>query len=302
MLQKIKNWMLPLAILTGGIGYPFFVRFAFLTPYLLFCMLLIPFCKLSFRSIRFSRLHLWLLAIQLGGSLGIYTLLSPIDPLLAQGALICILAPTATAAPVITSMLGGNIASLASYSLLSNLGVAFLSPVIFSFIGPHSDMPFFDSFLYICKAIVPLLILPFITALLLQRFLPSVHRKIENMQMLSFYMWSFSLIIVTSRTVDSLVHQNGSEFGEEILIALFAFLICIGQFFTGRRIGRRYNDVVAGGQGLGQKNTVLAIWMAQVYLNPIASIGPAAYILWQNSINSYQLWKHRKNTEYPPVR
>jgi BASS family bile acid:Na+ symporter len=43
--------------------------------------------------------------------------------------------------------------------------------------------------------------------------------------------------------------------------------------------------------GLGKKNTILAMWMAQNFLHPIVSIAPAAYILWQNIINSYQLWK-----------
>ena len=33
---------------------------------------------------------------------------------------------------------------------------------------------------------------------------------------------------------------------------------------------------------LGQKNTVLAIWMAYTYLNPLSSVGPGSYVLWQN--------------------
>ena len=48
-------------------------------------------------------------------------------------------------------------------------------------------------------------------------------------------------------------------------------------------------------EALGQKNTVLAIWMAYTYLNPLSSVGPGSYVLWQNIINSYQLWKKRKN-------
>ena len=52
---------------------------------------------------------------------------------------------------------------------------------------------------------------------------------------------------------------------------------------------------ISGGQALGQKNTVLAIWMAYTYLNPLSSVGPGSYVLWQNIINSYQLWKKRKN-------
>jgi len=46
---------------------------------------------------------------------------------------------------------------------------------------------------------------------------------------------------------------------------------------------------------LGQKNTILAIWMAHTYLNPLSSVAPGSYVLWQNIINSCQLWKKRKN-------
>ncbi|MCD8186314.1 MAG: transporter, partial [Rikenellaceae bacterium] len=55
-------------------------------------------------------------------------------------------------------------------------------------------------------------------------------------------------------------------------------------------------DPVSAGQALMQKNTVLAIWMSQIYLSPVASVGPAAYILWQNVLNSYQLWKKGKKS------
>ena len=64
MLQKIKTWMLPLAMLSGAFFYEFFQQLAFLTPYLIFSMLFITYCKLSFRDLKFSGLHLWLLAVQ----------------------------------------------------------------------------------------------------------------------------------------------------------------------------------------------------------------------------------------------
>ena len=46
---------------------------------------------------------------------------------------------------------------------------------------------------------------------------------------------------------------------------------------------------ITAGQAFGQKNTTLAIWMAQAYLVPVASMAPAAYIIWQNLFNSIQL-------------
>jgi len=104
-----------------------------------------------------------------------------------------------------------------------------------------------------------------------------------------------ALCVVTGRTVVFILNQNGNSHITEILVAIGALVVCVSQFVVGRGIGKHYDDTVAGGQGLGQKNTILAIWMAQMYLNPIASIGPGSYVLWQNIVNSYQVWRNRKN-------
>ena len=160
MLQKIKTWMLPLAMLSGAFFYEFFQQLAFLTPYLIFSMLFITYCKLSFRDLKFSGLHLWLLAVQVVGCLVVYGGLVWFDPVVAQGGLICVLAPTATAAAVITGMLGGSVACLAAYTLMSSLVVAVVSPLIFTLLGEHSDMTFWNSVLFICRQVMPVLILP----------------------------------------------------------------------------------------------------------------------------------------------
>ncbi len=138
MLQKIKTWMLPLAMLSGAFFYEFFQQLAFLTPYLIFsvcCLLHIVNCL--FRDLKFSGLHLWLLAVQVVGCLVVYGGLVWFDPVVAQGGLICVLAPTATAAAVITGMLGGSVACLAAYTLMSSLVVAVVSPLIFTLLGEN---------------------------------------------------------------------------------------------------------------------------------------------------------------------
>ena len=288
--------MLPLAMLTGALSYRWVGYISFLTPYLIFTMLLLTFCKLSPREMRLHPLHKWLLLIQLVGCVVVYGLVYLYDPVVAQGALICVLAPTATSAAVITGMLGGSVAFLTNYVLLCNIGVAIMAPVLFSFMGSQSEMPFFESFLFICRQVGPLLILPLVFAWSLRAFLPKLHARILSVHKLSFYLWAVALTIVTGSTVRFLVEQQDPDYTVEIGLAVVSLVICVGQFLLGRRLGKRYGDPVSSGQGLGQKNTILAIWMAQVYLNPIASIAPAAYVLWQNSINSYQLWlKGRKN-------
>ena len=112
LLKFLKDWILPVAMITGALTYRWIGRLSFLTPYLLFAMLLLTFCKISFKEIRFHPAHLWLLLIQLAGSIGLYYLLLPFNGVIAQGAMLCVIVPTATAA-VITGMLGGNVGFLA---------------------------------------------------------------------------------------------------------------------------------------------------------------------------------------------
>lgn len=294
MLQRMKTLMLPLAMLTGAFFYDFFYLLSFLTPWLIFSMLFITYCKLSFRDLKFSRLHIWLLLIQVVGCLLVYAGLVWFDPVVAQGCMICVLAPTATAAAVITGMLGGSVACLAAYTLISSLVVALVSPLIFTCLGGLSAMTFWQSVWYICRQVMPILVLPFGLALLLEKGLPVLHRQLKKLQILSFYLWALGLTIVTGKTVYFIVHQENVNVTEEWWMAALALLICVLQFALGRFIGRKYGDPVSGGQGLGQKNTILAIWMAQVYLDSLASIAPASYVLWQNMINSYQLWQQRR--------
>ena len=287
--------MMPISITVGALFYKFFMAMSFLTPYLIFAMLFLTYCTLHLKQMRLSRLHLWLILIQIFGSLIVFLVLSPINITLAQGAMICVLAPTGTAAPVITGMLKGNVGSLTAYSLLSNMCVALAAPVIFSIVGSYQNLPFFESFMAISQRVFVLLFLPFALAMVLQKFTPRITTKIATYSGLSFYLWSLALCVVTGRTVVFILKQNGNSHLTEILVAGGALVVCVGQFLIGRGIGRHYDDTIAGGQGLGQKNTILAIWMAQMYLNPISSIGPGAYVLWQNIINSYQVWRHRKS-------
>lgn len=75
------------------------------------------------------------------------------------------------------------------------------------------------------------------------------------------------------------------------------FILCLMQFAVGRFIGHYFDSTVNAGQALGQKNTAFAIWIAYTYLNPLSSVGPGCYILWQNIINSIEIWahEHRQN-------
>ncbi len=312
MLRFIKNWTLPLAMLMGVFAYFVYagcewvsplkpcVRtvVAWLTPSLIFAQLLLTFCKVEVKDLSPRRWSVWLLSIQLVSFLALAAVLLwvPVTEnvhIAVEGMMVCLICPTATAAAVITGKLGGSAASLTTYTLLSNLLAAVLVPVVFPLVEP-SDIRFVEAFLRILGKVFPLLLCPFFLAVLLRRFLPPVHRFLLELKDLAFYLWAVALTIVMAQTTRSILEGQTSA-GEEALIASGALLVCCLQFYYGKKIGTRYADRISAGQALGQKNTVLAIWMACTYLHPVSAIAPGSYVVWQNIINSYQLWKKRRS-------
>ncbi|MDE6224833.1 MAG: transporter, partial [Muribaculaceae bacterium] len=267
-----------------------------LAPYLIFIMLLITFCKVKPNEFRVTGLSWSLLSVQILGSLIVYFALLPFDKDVAIGGFICVFCPTATAAPVITGMLGGSVPRLATYSIISNFTCALLAPLLFTLMGSHSEMGFAATTMGISYKVVPLILAPLLLALIMMKVTPRVHAEIGRRQSLSFYIWALSLFIVVGNSVSYIIshHENVKEM---IIIAIVSLIVCCAQFLIGRILGRRFGDKIAGAQGLGQKNTVLAIWMALTFFHPITSIGPAAYVAWQNTINSMQLYFKAKKGE-----
>ena len=182
----------------------------------------------------------------------------------------------------------------------------------------------------ILRKISPLLIAPFIAACLLRYAYDQYQKKKGSdkrftlptkLASMPFYVWVATLVILMSDLSYSLIDQSYSWWTIAIL-CVGSLLTCLMQFGLGKWIGYRfpattkgkdYRDVVidpaaasysmekvsqiTAGQAFGQKNTTLAIWMAQAYLVPIASMAPAAYIIWQNIFNSIQLMLAGRSAE-----
>ena len=299
-MNLIKNWTLPLAMIIGTLGYKVLGYLSFITPYLIFTMLLLTFSKLSLRDLRPRLTHLWLLLIEVLGAIVIYILIAPFDSIVAQGIMICILCPTATAAAVVTGKLGGNVASITSYTLLCNLVVAFVIPILFPLITEGITNFQFSTFnsqlITILKRIFPLLICPFLLAQLIRYALPKVNTCLTSISGLAFYMWAIALTIAMGMTVRSLIEEP-TDLHTLLLLSIGSLIACLSQFLTGKAIGKTSGDTIACGQSLGQKNTILAIWICSAYLHPVTALAPGLYVIWQNIFNSTQLYLARKKSK-----
>ena len=292
--QTLKSILMPVAMVIGALlCRPLALVESWtggaLTPTLIAAMLFITFCKVDIRAMRLSTIHIWMLAVQFIGSIAIYHIVEPLfGSILAEGAMICVLAPIAMAAVVIGGMLGANVTTMVTYSLICNLATALLAPMILHSYGNGTC-----TFAEIIGRVAPTLLAPFAVAQLLRWVKPKAAEWVSRRSSLSFYLWLISLILVLGRTTAFIIDTE-ADITIEIGLAAIALVLCLSQFAIGRTLGRMLGDTVAGGQAVGQKNTILAVWMSLNFLNPIASIAPTAYIIWQNFVNSYQIYRHER--------
>ena len=252
--QFVKDWTLPVAIAVGTIVYLTFYFVPQLDaagetlgavvdtifPMMVFCTLFSTFCRIDFHQMKPHRWHVGVLLAQvLLVALNVWIE----QKILWESVLTCIIGPAATAAPVVTAKIGGNINTMTAFVVLSSFASALMIPAVFPLLERGSHLSFWSAFIIILEKLAMVLIAPVL-----------------------------------------------------LMIATMSLILCFVLFLVGRSIGRHLGDEIDGGQALFQKNTALSIWVAYTYLNPVASVGAGCYVLWQNIINSLELWEYRRKS------
>ena len=309
-----------LSMLIGAVGYKLFLPLAPTLPWLIFFMLFFTFCKVNPLDLRLHKWHWAVLFAQLFFSFATYAgvLCLTHNKILAQGLLMCFIMPTATAAPIIAGKLGGSIQNLTTFTLLSNFATAIIVPATFPLINPAADMTFLPAFLLILSRVAPLLLGPFFAAWLLRLIYKWRTKKdfvlSKQAAQVPFYLWVASIVVLMAVVTNTTISNFQFQISNILILLVSSFFACLIQFGLGKLIGyylpaaskgTDYQDVlinpaaapttmagvssITAGQAFGQKNTSLGVWMANTYLDPMASLGAAAYIIWQNIFNSVQL-------------
>lgn len=294
-----RSLILPIAIVFGLLFHQWCNTLVLIVPYLIFSILLLNFTAVDIRKLRLLKMtgmNIWLLAFQIIASLGGYLLakFTGSDEIVAEGILIAVLCPVAASSVVISCLLGANRETVTAHVILGNLMVAIVAPIYFSFIGIQQDMPFFESFWLILKRVSPIIAFPFFVALGCQIWLPKVNGFISKYKAWSLHLWALALAITLGQTINFIFLHGKENLRSIIILGIISVFICAIQFGLGKLIGKKYGDIVAGGQMLGQKNSALGIWMANIYLNPLSSVSIALYSIWQNLFNSLQIYLHEK--------
>ena len=292
-MKRYRSLVLPFAILAGLLLHSQLAALRNVTPYLIFTILLLNYTAVDMKKMKVTGLDIWLLLFQIVVSIGCYGLakLCGADDIVAQGILGGVLCPVAASVVVMATMLGANRETVTTYTILGNLMVAIVAPIYFSFIGTQQDMPFLQSAWLIFRRVAPTIALPFFLAWGLQRLAPKVNAALSRYKGFTFYLWALALTITLGQTIDFMFLSGKEHLDSILLLGCASIFFCIVQFAVGKWLGGKYGDRMAGGQLLGQKNSAMGIWMANIYLVPLASVFPALYSIWQNLFNSWQLWR-----------
>ena len=285
--------------------------------------------------------------------------------ILVESAMLCFICPTASAAGVVTSKLGGSLSDTVSYVVMINISVALVVPLAIPIVNTASDVPFMTSFLAICMKIFPLLVLPLIIAWIVRYTMRRLQRWLMRYTEWAFYCWGVALCFAIYLATRALV-LSGLSVWIVLLIGVISLVCTLAQFGVGRAAGRicassgqvdspragvlsRGSGVVASsrgsepdvslrdsgdiassrgfepdallrdsgvvapsrnsgsdtelsaevdtitaGQALGQKNTGFLIWLGYSYMTPVTSVAGGLYSVFQNCINSFELYQKEK--------
>lgn len=310
--QFIKDWTLPISMTSGALAYflgrqlplPAVLKadiistIELLQPLLLFVMLYIAFCKVKPSEMRPHRWQLWILLTQtllfIAGCLMLHFVSTgTTQHYFVESLLLAFICPTATACAVVTQKMGGDTATTTTYTIIINLAVAVLVPLLLPLTHEQSHLTFLAAFMQIIEKVFPLLMVPLLLAWLTRYLLPGLHSRILSVHDFAFYLWAVSLSLAIAISCRALVNSRASLIAV-MAIALATILACVFQFAFGRMIGRRYGCALEAGQALGQKNTVFIIWLGYTFLCPVSATAGGFYSIWHNLVNSYQLYRKRK--------
>lgn len=262
-------------------------------PVMIMIMLLFSFIDVKFSrsSMGWSHLRIPIFMVALASVAYVVVKKLTGDENFAVMAFLIGMTPTANAAPVITNLLGRREDYVTLSVVLTNLFTAFaLAPVVALVIGNAIQI---NTTALAWKTIL-IIGAPFALAMILRNFMKPVAEFIRKIKFLSFYFWMVMLFTVCAQSSTYICRQDDLSWlilGEIFALSATMCAICFTSgYFLGEKHFRRECS-----QSLGQKNTMLMLWVALAFFNPIVALGPTFYVVCHNLWNSWQLRSRKES-------
>ena len=230
------------------------------------------------------------MAINICLPLFLYVLIQPFFPNLALIAFVVTIVPTAAAAPVIAQLLQASVGKVTVAVILSTPIIALLLPVLLTyFLSVEGDI----SLGSLAYPVLSLVFIPLIISQVIRNGLPKLRQQVEKLTFISFPLFLCNIVIACGNA-SYFIQSNQDIIGRELIgILLLVACLCVLQFKIGAFVGRKSSPFTYS-LALGRKNTMIGLWIALTYFNPVVALGPIFYIVLHNIYNSIQIWQVEK--------
>jgi bile acid:Na+ symporter, BASS family len=267
-------------------------RYTFLIKYIVIAISFLSFVNVKIDRNLFFKPHVFLITLTaIALSFFLFALINVYNSDLALVAFMLAISPTAMAAPVITTFLNGRVDYVISSTLVTNVVVALLLPLLLPAIAQQNLE---ISAWKILTTNLNIIAIPLVLSQLVI-ILPDFEKALIKVKTLSFYGWLLAIYLATAKANYFITRENDIPTYIIGAIALISLVVCLLNFSIGRFLGGQ-TLTQESSQALGQKNTMFTIWISINFLNPLVTLGAMFYIIYQNLYNSYLLLNNAKKT------
>ena len=279
-----KGLFLLLMMLIGAL-VPQAHAFSFLIRYLLMVLLFFEFKPQSLQKSVF-----WVLLANVIVAFVGFAVLAPFNITLALAAFMTAIAPTAIAAPVITSFIQRKVEYVVASVVLTNVASALIVPIALpSLLGADIEISIWE----VLQPVMIVMFIPLILTRLVRRLPENLLLTMYKGKRFSFPIWLINLLIISANASDYLRNRNTDSMSTLLSIALISLVICVVNFGLGAILGGPSHRQEAS-QSLGQKNLTFVIWIALTFINPLVALGPMVYIVYHHLYNSWVIYRFEK--------
>lgn len=289
MKQQLRSICMVLGFIVGSVFHEELACLKPLLPVGIALMLTITFLGMDTARLKPQRKHVSVLvAIYAVAMLAWYGVYLAGYPVLAEALFFCAATPIASASPIIVSLLKGDVEFSTTAMVLSQVLFCLVMPLLLPLVVQGGGVSYGELAMLAAYQIATVLVAPAVIACVMRMLYPPCRGWSAKLRDVSLGIWVFNLVIVAASGVQRLMQAHTSLW-DMLPIMLAAAILCAFCFFFGYRLGAP-NLKRECSQALGQKNTILSLYMAtQSYAAPLAYLGPLIYVFCHNIANAIQI-------------
>jgi len=219
--------------------------------------------------------------------LGVYFAARAYDENLALTLLLMGLAPTAVITPVLAELMDRSAAYMVGAIIVTSSAFALVVPLVLTWLlDIELSLTALGTLIYTIGSIVAI---PLALAQLVRWYGGRPIALLRRINPWVFLLFLCNVAIAAASLSAYLRYESTTPWSFVWLTAATITLLMLTKFWLGSRIAPK-GFAVEGSLALGRKNTMLSIWIALEYLNPLLVLGPMIYILTQNVLVAGQIY------------